>query len=81
MRFIAFEKTTIKGKDGREWGVIKGMLDNGSSYEFFTSKAEFDALAFPDDAVLSKDEVKEIFGQYKSAEVQFDQRGKLVTVS
>lgn len=81
MRFIATEKTIIKSKDGREWGVLKGILENGTNYEFITAKEQFEALSIPDDVVLSKDDVKELFTEYKSCNVEFDQRGKVVSIS
>jgi len=81
MRILITETAIIEGKDGREWGVLKGLLENGKNYEYFASKEEFEALAIPTDAVLSKDDIKEVFSTYKTLSVEFDQRGKLFTIS
>lgn len=82
MKLIIFQKTEIKSKkDGREWVKLSGLLNDGSAYELFTSKDEYEKLAIPTHAFLSGSDVKKIFSDYDSVEVEFNSLGRLNSVS
>jgi hypothetical protein len=80
MKIIVLNKEEFASKkDGTSYVKCSSFNEVGEYIEIFTTKARYDAFGF--DKVLSKSEVKEFFDKYESGDVQFDNKGRIVSLS
>jgi len=70
----------FKGKDGRQWAKVSGITEKGTVVDVFTSKAEADAWELPVGAIVTKEQLAEIFKTLPVVEVVYNERGKVSTI-
>jgi len=82
MKVILFGKEEIKStKTGEEYVKCSAITERGTGIEIFTSKENFDSFRLPATKILNKDDVAEIFAKYQTADVEFNNRGRLENLS
>lgn len=81
MKVILTTKEPIVSKSGDEY-VKVGFIDckSGKVGEIFTTKKVYDSFEISDDKFLQSSVLKELVATSSIAEVEFDQRGRLVSL-
>jgi len=80
MKLIILNKLPIVGKDKREWVKLSGLSEKGKIVEPFLAKAEYEALKFPEENFLTPADIAELFKNYKTVDVYFDDNKRIDTV-
>jgi len=81
MKVILTAKEPIVGKDKREWVKASYIDTKGVSGEIFLSKEKFDEAKIRDDRFLSTEILNELVTTVKLVDVEFDRRGRVVSIS
>jgi hypothetical protein len=81
MKIILINKENISTKDGREF-VKVGFISTKDAKvgEIFTTKANYDSYKIDDDKYLSGVLLDKVVAEAEEADVEFDQRGRLVNL-
>lgn len=81
MKVFLTSRETIKAKDGREFVKVYFLsAKDGVTGDLFMTKEKYEALALEDGSFLSSASLKGLLAEESSYEVEFDQRGRLVSV-
>jgi len=80
MRYILTSRDEFNGKDGTEYVKINYVSENGQAGELVSTREKFGTYEIEPDAVLTKEDLLEIFKLYKTVDISFDRRGYLAKI-
>jgi len=79
MKLVLLSKEEIhSSKNNTDYVKCMAISDKGVAIEIFSEASK---LNIPADTVLSPKEVAELFTTYKSVDVEFDNRGRVLSLS
>lgn len=81
MRVILLRKELIKSKSGIEYVKVPFILvDSGQTGEIFTERAMYEKQSVSEDRYLSDKALETLADMSEISDVQFDQRGRFVSL-
>jgi len=82
MKVLLTAKEDITAKDGREFVKLSFVTaSNGVTGDVFITKDKYEALNLGVKNFVSAEDLAELVANLPSVDIEFDQRGRMVTVS
>jgi len=82
MKAVIISKQLIKAKNGKQWTKCDALATkSGQPVQIFVETQEFDKYGVDDEYVVPQVEIVEFLAQYKNVDIDFNERGRIESVS
>lgn len=81
MQAIITSRQEITGKNGKKYFVYQGIGKSGKTVECFLGEDQEIEFGVPENARATHEQLTALFKELPVIEVDFDQRGRLVSIS
>jgi len=81
MKLIVTSKQAIVAKDKKRYVLLKGIVESGDTVDIFTTEEQADGeFNLPAGAIATAEQIAKLFEDLPVCEVEFNQRGRLVSL-